>query len=223
MSTTNEEASGASVLPTITPDGRYVAFSSRADDLVAKNTVGLDVFVRDVTGGGTVLVDVNSQGRPRSKELAPIEPGRPSLSDDAATAAFTSSASNLAGGDTNRLADVFLRRLEPTASATADRRVGIVKDRLLIVFRSERPGGGSAALPAGLRAAHAVPARRSAVAAPEPRIAHPQRVRRGPRQPLRAPRDRHPDARARRPAAGASPKSGRIVPNFGRQIELNAI
>ncbi len=136
LSTTDEEGSGASGLPAITPDGRYVAFSSRADDLVAKNTVGLDVFVRDVTGGGTVLVDVNSQGRPRSKELAPVEPGRPSLSDDAATAAFTSSASNLAGGDTNQLADVFLRRLEPTASATADRRVGIVKGRLLVVFRS---------------------------------------------------------------------------------------
>ena len=142
VSTTNEEASGASVLPAITPDGRYVAFSSRADDLVPRNTVGLDVFVRDVTGGGTVLVDVNSQGRPRSGELAPIEPGRPSLSDDAATAAFTSSASNLAGGDTNQLADVFLRRLEPTASATADRRVGIVKDRLLIVFRSSDRAAG---------------------------------------------------------------------------------
>jgi Tol biopolymer transport system component len=142
VSTTNEEGSGASVLPRITPDGRYVAFSSRADDLVAKNTVGLDVFVRDVIGGGTVLVDVNSLGRPRSKELAPIEPGRPSLSDDAATAAFTSSASNLAGGDTNQLTDVFLRRLEPTASATADRRVGIVKERLLIVFRSSDRAAG---------------------------------------------------------------------------------
>ena len=142
VSTTNEEGSGASVLPRITPDGRYVAFSSRADDLVARNTVGLDVFVRDVKGGGTVLVDVNSQGRPRSQELAPVEPGRPSLSDDAATAAFTSSASNLAGGDTNQLADVFLRRLEPTASATADRRVGIVRQRLLIVFRSSDRAAG---------------------------------------------------------------------------------
>ena len=70
LSTTNEEGSGASVLPTITPDGRYVAFSSRADDLVAKNTVGLDIFVRDVIGGGTVLVDVNSEGRPRSRARA---------------------------------------------------------------------------------------------------------------------------------------------------------
>ena len=142
VSTTNEEGSGASVLPTITPDGRYVAFSSRADDLVAKNARGLDVFVRDLTGGGTVLVDVDSRGRPRSRELAPIEPARPSLSDDAATAAFTSSASNLAGGDTNRLADVFLRRLAPTASATADRRVGLVKDRLLVVFRSSDRAAG---------------------------------------------------------------------------------
>lgn len=143
LSTTNEEGSGASVLPTITPNGRFVAFASRADDLVAKNAQGLDVFVRDIRGGSTVLADVTSLGRPRSRELRKgIEPGRPSLSADAGTVAFVSSASNLAGGDTNGLADVFLRRLKPTASATADRRVGIVKGRLLIVFRSSDRSAG---------------------------------------------------------------------------------
>jgi hypothetical protein len=47
-----------------------------------------------------------------------------------------SSAANLAGADHNRAADVFLRRLAPPASATAERRVGLVGGRLLIVFRS---------------------------------------------------------------------------------------
>ena len=136
ISTTNEEGGGASYLPTITPDGRYVAFGSRANDLVAEDAVGPDVFVRDVRRETTVLADVTSRGRLRGREPALPPPGRPSLSADGATAAFASSAANLAGADTNRLADVFLRRLLPAASATADRRVGLSVGRLLIVFRS---------------------------------------------------------------------------------------
>lgn len=136
VSTTNEEGSGASFLPTITPDGRFVAFASRADDLVAQDVKGLDVFVRDVGRETTVLANVSSRGRLRGRERAAPSPRRPSLSADGATAAFASSASNLVGGDKNRVADVFLRRLMPAASATADRRVGLVDGRLLIVFRS---------------------------------------------------------------------------------------
>jgi hypothetical protein len=137
LSTTNEEAGGDSYLPTITPDGRYVAFGSRANDLVAEDAQGPDVFVREIARETTVLVDVSARGRLRGREAAVPPPGRPSLSADGATAAFASSAANLAGADHNRVADVFLRRLTPAASATADRRVGLVKGRLLIVFRSD--------------------------------------------------------------------------------------
>ncbi|MEA2193726.1 MAG: hypothetical protein QOG42_160 [Solirubrobacteraceae bacterium] len=136
LSTTNEEAGGASFLPTITPDGRFVAFTSSADDLVAEDARGRDVFVREVARETTVLADVTARGRLRSGEIAAPPPGRPSLSADGATAAFTSSASNFVGADHNRAADVFLRRLTPAASATAERRVGLVRGRLLIVFRS---------------------------------------------------------------------------------------
>ena len=136
MSTTNEEGDGGSYLPTITPDGRFVAFGSRADDLVAEDAQGPDVFVRELKRENTVLVNVSARGRLRGREHALPPPGRPSLSADGATAAFTSSASNLAGGDRNRLSDVFLRRLTPAASATAERRVGLVGGRLLVVFRS---------------------------------------------------------------------------------------
>lgn len=136
ISTTNEEGDSGSYLPTITPDGRYVAFGSRADDLVAEDAQGPDVFVRELKRQTTVLVNVSARGRLRGREHALPPPGRPSLSADGATAAFASSASNLVGSDTNRLADVFLRRLAPAASATAVRRVGLVDGRLLIVFRS---------------------------------------------------------------------------------------
>lgn len=136
LSTTNEEGDSASYLPTITPDGRYVAFGSRADDLVAEDAQGPDVFVREIERETTVLADVTARGRLRGREHAVPLPGRPSLSDDGATAAFVSSASNFAGSDDNRVADVFLRRLMPAASATALREVELVDGRLLIVFRS---------------------------------------------------------------------------------------
>jgi Tol biopolymer transport system component len=136
LSITNEEGGRASILPTITPDGRFVAFASRADDLVPESAYGLDVFVRDTARGTTTLADVTARARPRSSELDDQPPERPSLSADASTIAFASSASNLAGGDANRKTDVFLRRLTPAASATAVRRVGLTDGRLLIVFQS---------------------------------------------------------------------------------------
>lgn len=144
LSVTNEEGSGASFLPTITPDGRFVAFQSRADDLVPESAYGLDVFVREVARNTTVLANVSARGRPRSKELegarAPVE--RPSLSADGGTVAFASSASNLARGDTNRRTDVFLRRLTPAATAAARRKVGLLGGRLLIVFQSGNRAAG---------------------------------------------------------------------------------
>ena len=136
LSTTNEEGDSGSYAPTITPDGRFVAFGSRADDLVPEDAQGPDFFVRELARETTALVDVGARGRLRGRELALPPPGRPSLSADGATAAFTSSAANLVGSDTNRVADVFLRRLTPAASAAAERRFALVDGRLLIVFRS---------------------------------------------------------------------------------------
>jgi Tol biopolymer transport system component len=136
LSTTSEEGHGDSFLPSISPDGRYVAFASRADDLVPENADGLDYFVREVGRSATVLADATARGRPRGRELVEPDLERPVLSDDAQTVAFTSSASNLVGGDRNRRADVFLRRMGPPATATAGHAVGLLRGRLLIVFRS---------------------------------------------------------------------------------------
>src|SRR5438093_1388361 len=54
---------GFSVFPAISGDGRFVAFLSSADDLVASAPlVSFDVFVRDFKTGTTTLVSVNSDG-----------------------------------------------------------------------------------------------------------------------------------------------------------------
>ncbi len=95
-----DEASGASSGAAISSDGGLVAFSSVAPDLVAgdANEVS-DVFVRDVAAGTTVRV---SDGGSASWDAA--------LSGDGAVVAFTSEAP-LGAGDTNGLADVYVRAM----------------------------------------------------------------------------------------------------------------
>src|SRR5687768_5503519 len=47
----------------VSADGRYVAFVSRADDLVAGDANGaFDVFLRDLREGTTILVSINAAG-----------------------------------------------------------------------------------------------------------------------------------------------------------------
>ncbi len=48
--------------PVMTPDGRYVSFTSEANNLVAKDTNGVpDIFLRDLQTGDTTLISVNIQ------------------------------------------------------------------------------------------------------------------------------------------------------------------
>jgi len=95
--------------PAITPDGRYVVFSSAADNLVPGDTNGKwDVFIRDRDTGVTERLSVSSaeaEGNDDSGYDAPVV----AISDDGRYVAFASAASNLAPGDTNGVWDVFVR------------------------------------------------------------------------------------------------------------------
>ena len=99
--------------PTISADGRYVAFSSWADNLVPGDTNGWsDVFVHDMNTGFTERVSIDSQG------LQGLNwSGRPSISANGRFVAFSSSAGNLIAGDTNTSEDVFIH----------DRQTGMTK------------------------------------------------------------------------------------------------
>lgn len=95
---------GSSLQPAISADGRYVAFTSSADDLVEDDTNGsLDVFVHDLRTGVTVLVSRGTNG-----ELANHDSFSPSLSADGRFVAFSSLATNLDPGDTNPSPDVYM-------------------------------------------------------------------------------------------------------------------
>src|SRR5207247_1728811 len=100
---------GGSFAPAISADGRFVAFDSLAGDLVANDTnFNSDVFVRDLHTGTTTLVSVNSAGTDSGNNGS----GLAAVSANARFVAFVSSASDLAGNDTNFNSDVFVRDLK---------------------------------------------------------------------------------------------------------------
>ena len=103
--------------PIITPDGRFVVFSSRANNLLSLDgsnalpahiPVSLNVFMRDWTNGTTVLISVNKEGNAGgSGDSLPD-----GVSDDGRYVVFESLADDLADIDTNGVTDVFVRDLE---------------------------------------------------------------------------------------------------------------
>lgn len=63
VSTNGGAANGQSSDPVMTPDGRYVAFISKASNLVANDTNGIaDLFVRDLLNQTTMLASVGASG-----------------------------------------------------------------------------------------------------------------------------------------------------------------
>jgi Tol biopolymer transport system component len=93
-----------SIHPAINADGRYVAFQSRAGNLVPGNTNDkANIFVHDRKTGKTEIVSKNSAGT-----LGDNDSDHPSLSADGRYVAFDSFAGNLAPGDNNGKADVYV-------------------------------------------------------------------------------------------------------------------
>ncbi|TMM11186.1 MAG: hypothetical protein E6G00_05495, partial [Actinobacteria bacterium] len=99
------QGNGDSFIPSISADGRFVAFYSDAANLVAGdgNAAG-DGFVRDRKAGRTKRVSVASHGTQGNDTSFP-----PSISADGRFVAFTSLANNLVAGDTNGASDIFAR------------------------------------------------------------------------------------------------------------------
>ena len=101
---------GESQKPTISADGRYVAFESQANNLVANdtNSMASDIFVRDLQTGTTTLLSVNSSGTgPGNQEsLGAV------ISANGRVVAFQSFASNLVVGDNNNTIDLFAADLQ---------------------------------------------------------------------------------------------------------------
>jgi Tol biopolymer transport system component len=104
VNSAGEPGNDDSYRPAVSADGRFVAFSSRATNLVAGDTNGAeDVFLRDRHSGTTVRITVGEQGVEANGHSM-----EPAISADGRLVAFQSQASNLVAGDTNGVADVFV-------------------------------------------------------------------------------------------------------------------
>lgn len=105
-------AGASSTQAAITPDGRFVAFTSDATNLVPVDTNGVpDVFVWDRQSGVIERVSVASdgiQGDARSGEMGGAAAG-PEISADGRYVAFASAATNLVPNDRNLWNDTFVR------------------------------------------------------------------------------------------------------------------
>ena len=104
VSSSGVQGNDRSNRPSISSDGRYVAFHSWADNLVAEDSNGQrDIFVHDRQTDQTTLASVSSTGVKGNSDS-----GYPSISSDGRYVAFASWAENLVDDDSNECWDIFV-------------------------------------------------------------------------------------------------------------------
>ncbi len=143
-------ASNISRHPSVSSDGRYVAFYSDTTRMVPGDTNGADdVFVRDTVQGTTRRLSVSTAGAQAKGDSL-----EPAISADGESVAFYSSAPNLVPGTTNGLWGVFVHDLASGAttrvSVATDGSLGsgaqpsISHDGRYVAFAGWMPGDGPA-------------------------------------------------------------------------------
>ncbi|MHB8793124.1 MAG: TolB family protein [Thermoleophilia bacterium] len=96
--------------PSISADGRFVAFVSCASNLGPDDTNGdPDIFLKDIQTGTTTRVSTDSGGNQANPTLYQNGSNACTISGDGRYVAFQSFASNLVSGDTNSTCDVFIK------------------------------------------------------------------------------------------------------------------
>jgi Tol biopolymer transport system component len=103
----------------ISSDGRYVVFGSVASNLVAGDGPSWDCFVRDTLTNTTTLISTSSSGVVGNGLSTPG-----AISADGRYVAFQSLATNLVAGDTNGLADIFVKDRQTGATTLVSVGVG---------------------------------------------------------------------------------------------------
>jgi len=101
-------ADSSSRLPSLSPDGRYIAFVSYSTNLLnVPDTNGkADIYLHDLKTGMTRRVSLASNGGETNGDSY-----NPSVSSDGMFVAFASDATNLVEGDSNGKRDVFVRNM----------------------------------------------------------------------------------------------------------------
>jgi Tol biopolymer transport system component len=126
VDSSGNQSNGSSQDPSITGDGRYVAFGSFATNLVPGDSSGSQIYVHDRQTGATEQVSVDSSGNTGNDHSY-----EPSISGDGRYVAFHSAATNLVLGDTSVNTDVFVH----------DRQTGVTEQ--VSVDSSGNQGNGT--------------------------------------------------------------------------------
>lgn len=87
----------------LSANGRFVVFSSKAEDLVIGDAFGSDVFLHDKNKNEITLISLGING-----EQANGPSNEATISANGRFVAFSSTASNLVSGDTDNKTDVFV-------------------------------------------------------------------------------------------------------------------
>lgn len=101
--TDGTEANGSSGLPSLSADGRCVAFDAEPTNWIA-GVGGWEIWLRDLAAGTTELVSQSSSGVPGN-----VGSNGKSVSADGRYVGFQSWADNLVVGDTNSTGDIYFR------------------------------------------------------------------------------------------------------------------
>jgi WD40 repeat protein len=141
VSTEGQSGNAASTFPSVSFDSRYVAFSSRATNLVfgmGATCNGCDnVFLRDRQAGTTRLVSIALGGTGGNGYSSGSQ-----VSEDGRYVAFHSIASNLVAGDSNDLMDVFVRDMRTGRTERVSLSEHGEQDRSDVQAAQLKPAGG---------------------------------------------------------------------------------
>ena len=113
-------ADSSSFEPSVSADGRYVAFRSAADNLSTVDVASADIFVRDTQTGTTTLV--SRQSAADGGAGADADSGSPSISADGRYVAFESGANNLSDEDIEGVQDIFVRDTQANTTTLVSRQ-----------------------------------------------------------------------------------------------------
>jgi hypothetical protein len=100
------QGNGESINASVSDNGNFIAFESKASNLVTGGTLGSDIYRRDRSGNETLLVST-----PNGTDSGDADSTGSSISSDGAYVAFESFASNLVFDGTNGLSHIFVRDL----------------------------------------------------------------------------------------------------------------
>lgn len=139
LTAAGEQTNGGGGAPSVSADGRFVAFESGSTNFVSGDTNGFgDIYVKDMLTGAVARASVTSTGGEPNNESMTA-----SISGDGRYVVFDSDADNLVPNDTNGVGDIFVRdmQLGTTTGVTVSGNAGgldgsISLDGRFVVFNS---------------------------------------------------------------------------------------